>query len=75
MGLPKTAPFAGEMRELYEKRNDKWTDYPQMVELLRNKGYAGLNPLLDEAQSRELARTRDTNRMIELIMQGLDNLP
>ena len=71
----KRAPFAGEMRELYEKRNDKWTDYPQMVELLRNKGYAGLNPLLDEAQSRELARTRDTNRMIELIMQGLDNLP
>ena len=70
----KRAPHAEGMRELYEQCGQTWWDYPQMVELLRNTGVAGINPLLSEDENRELFHSRDISRMIELILAGLGNI-
>ena len=69
----KRAPFAEDMRAIYEERGEVWWDYPEMLEFLRNKGIAGLNTLLSEEENRELFYTRDIMRMVELIVKGLDH--
>ena len=45
-----------------------------MVERLRAKEVAGINPLLQADQNRELFHTREVSRLIELVLTGLDNL-
>jgi len=70
----KQAPFAPEMRELYAARNQAWWDYPAMVDELRQRGISGINPLLSEAEHKELFHTRDVAHMIELIVRGLQKL-
>ncbi|MFM9964335.1 MAG: hypothetical protein ACKV2Q_24295 [Planctomycetaceae bacterium] len=68
------APFASEMRALYEDRGLGWQDYPEMIESLRAKGIAGINPLLSEDDHRELFETIDSVRMIELVLKELGRL-
>jgi len=65
------APQAPAMRALYERCGQPWWDYPEIVELLRSRGPAGLNPLLDAEENRELFHTRNVSRMVELILIGL----
>jgi hypothetical protein len=67
----KRAPFAPEMRALYEQRRIEWTDYPEIVSLLREKGAEGINPLLRSEEQDELFETVDLHRMAELILQGM----
>ena len=62
------------MRALYDQCGQTWWDYPEMVELLRTTGPAGINPLLSEDENRELFRTRNVSRMVELILAGLGRL-
>ena len=45
-----------------------------MVQLLRDTGVAGINPLLSEEQNREIFHSRDLSRIIELILAGLGNI-
>lgn len=68
------APFAPEMKKLYESAGLEWWDYPEMVGLLRQKGIAGINPCLTEDEHRELFRTIDPVQMIELVLLGLSRL-
>jgi hypothetical protein len=70
----KRAPNAEGMRALYDQCGQTWWDYPEMVDLLRKAGPGGINPLLMEDENRELFRTRNIARMIELILKGLNNL-
>lgn len=70
----RRAPQAEGMRELYDDCGQPWWDYPDMVALLRAKGVAGINPLLSEAENRELFHTRNVTRIIELILKGLSRL-
>lgn len=65
------APHAPEMRAIYEKLGPAWWDYPDMVQSLRDKGIAGINPLLTEEEHRELFKTIDPARMIELVLTGI----
>jgi len=67
----KRAPFAPEMRELYKQRGLEWFDYPDMVKFLRDKGLAGLNPLLSEDEQNQLFEAVDPFRMVELVLAGL----
>jgi hypothetical protein len=60
------------MRDLYRRCGQPWLDYPQMMASLREIGVAGLNPLLSEDENLELFHTRDTSRMIELILMALN---
>jgi hypothetical protein len=68
------APFAKEMRDIYQQRGLEWLDYPEMVALLRAKGIAGLNPLLTPAEHERLFDSVDPLEMAELILLGLGRL-
>jgi hypothetical protein len=68
------APHAPEMHKLYEARGQAWLDYPDIVRLLREKGIAGINPLLTEAEHRELFDTIDPVRMVELVLTGIGKM-
>ena len=70
----KEAPFAPEMKQIYLDRGLTWLDYPEMVTLLRQKGFAGINPTLSEQEQVELAETLDFSRILELLLQGLNTL-
>lgn len=70
----RRAPFAPEMKELYKSRGQDWWDYPEMVNVLREKGIAGINPLLTAEEHRELFEAIDPVRMIELVLLGLGRL-
>lgn len=70
----RRAPNAEGMRALYDQCGQRWWDYPEMVELLRHTGVAGINPLLKPEENRELFYTRNVSRMIELILSGLGRL-
>ena len=67
----RRAPNAVAMRARYDQCDQTWWDYPEMVELLRSTGAAGINPLLSAEENRELFRTRNVSIMIELILTGL----
>ena len=70
----KNAPFSAEIRHLYEDRGLEWVDYAEIVRLLREKGAAGLNPLLEPAQNELLFESVDPLEIVELILLGLGNL-
>ena len=70
----KRAPFAPEMKALYEQRGIGWVDYPEVISILRESGTKGINPLLSDEEQCELFETVDLNRMAELILQGLNGL-
>jgi hypothetical protein len=70
----KRAPFAPEMRALYEQRGIGWMDYPEIVSLFRQKGAEGINPLLGPEEQNELFETVDSYRIAELILQGMTRL-
>ena len=68
----KRAPFAPEMKALYEQRGIGWVDYPEMISMLRESGTKGINPLLSDKEQGDLFETVDLNRMAELILLGLN---
>jgi hypothetical protein len=70
----KQAPFAHEMKQIYLDRGLPWLDYPEMVSLLQQKGFAEINPTLSEEEQVELAQTLDFSRILELLLQGLNRL-
>jgi hypothetical protein len=70
----KAAPHSDEVRKLYENQGIPWIDYPEIIGLLRSKGPGGINPLLSEAENRELFETIDVMRTIELVIKGLSSL-
>ena len=70
----RRAPHAEAMRALYDQCGQSWWSYADMVKLLRDTGVAGINPLLNEEENRELFHTRSVPRMVELILSGLSNV-
>ncbi len=70
----KNAPFAPELRALYDQRGLDWKDYDEIIAYLRKKGIAGINPLLTEEAHTELFQSVDPWRMVEIVMQGLKSL-
>jgi hypothetical protein len=67
----KAAPFAPEMRALYEQRGIPWMDYPEIVSLIRTKGATGINPLLSPAEQDQLAESVDPSQIVDLVLRGL----
>jgi hypothetical protein len=69
----KQAPHAEEMRLLYANRSVEWWDYPEMRQFVASTGIAGLSQAnsLSEDENRELFRTRDLTRLVELLLLGL----
>ena len=67
----KRAPFSAEMKALYNQRGVEWMDYSEIISFLRQKGMAGINPLLSQEEQEELFETVDQGRIIQLVLLGL----
>lgn len=67
----RVAPYSEELRTLYEQRGETWDEYDAIADELRARGLAGLKNGLSEAENRELATTRSPERIIELVLRGI----
>jgi hypothetical protein len=70
----RTVPFVEELRDLYATKAAPWEEYDSIYERLRGGGFDLLSNGLQLAENRELAVTRSTERIIELILSGLQNV-
>lgn len=68
------SPYSEEVRTMYKDRGQPWDEYDDIVGLLRARGMAGLKNGLTIDDNRELAATRSTDRIVELILRGLQNV-
>lgn len=69
----KVAPFSEELRLLYQQRGEPWDEYDTIVNELKKCGLAGLKNGLTKEENRELVTTRSAERIIELVIMGLQN--
>ena len=67
----KAAPFSEELRALYQQRGEPWDEYDAIVGELKTHGLAGLRNGLTEDENRELATTRSGERIVELVLRGI----
>lgn len=67
----RAAPHSHELRQMYLDRGQPWDDYEKVADELRHLGLGGLKNGLTLDENRELAATRSADRMIELILAGL----
>ncbi len=70
----KQAPYAPEMRQLYEKRGVSWWSYDEMTTYLKEQGIEGLCNKLSVEENKELFETVEIDRIVALILQGLRRL-
>ncbi len=70
----KGAPHAAEMRSLYETRGLDWWSYEDMTRFLHQSGIAGLRNGLTEQENKELFETADIDRIVFLLLRGLQTL-
>jgi hypothetical protein len=68
------APHSEELRTLYKDRGQTWDEYDDLVTLFRSRGLAGLKNGLSVEENRELARTRSAERIVELVLSGLQKV-
>ncbi len=69
----KQAPYAEDMRALYDQHKIAWESYGDMQAFFAGIGVAGLSKLnrLTEAENLELFGCRDIPRLVELLVTGL----
>ena len=67
----KTAAHSQELRSLYEQRGEAWDEYPAIADELKRRGLAGLRNGLTDDENRELATTRSAERIVELVLRGI----
>lgn len=68
------APHAKGMRKIYADHGESWMGYSEIKDLIKSKGVRDLNPGLTVDEHRELFRTTDTLRMVEIVITGLNRL-
>lgn len=67
-------PQVEELRSIYSDRNITWNDYDSIFNSLRDGGFNVLHNGLQVEENQELAMTRSTERIVELILSGLQNI-
>jgi hypothetical protein len=67
----RAVPFSEELRDLYKTRSQSWDEYDAIVSDLKGRGLAGMKNGLTVEENRELAITRSAERIVELILRGL----
>jgi hypothetical protein len=60
-----------ELRTLYQERGQAWVDYDAVAAELNARGFAGLKNGLTVDENRELAKSRSAERIVELVLHGL----
>jgi len=68
------AAHSEELRRLYKEQGQAWDEYDDIVALLRKHGMVGLRNGLDVDENRELAATRSAERIVELVLLGLQRI-
>lgn len=74
-GYQSQAPHSVSMRELYRQQGINWLGYDEMVQIIREKGICGINPLLSEAEHQLLFYSQDPLLISRLLIKGLAALP
>jgi hypothetical protein len=67
----RAVPHSDELRKLYQDRDQTWDDYDAIAAELKRRSLAGLKNGLTLEENRELATTRSAERIIELVLSGL----
>jgi SLOG-like protein len=65
-------PFSDELRRMHPERRQPWDEYEEIATFFRGRGFAGLKNGLTIDENRELASTRSPERIIELVLQGIE---
>jgi len=64
-------PHAPELKKLYADRSLKWDEFETIAAELKACGISGLKNGLSVDENRELATSRSAERIVELVLQGL----
>ena len=64
-------PHAEDLKKLYAERGLRWDDYEDIATELKTCGIAGLKNGLMVEENRELATSRSAERIVELVLHGL----
>ena len=64
-------PFAEELKKLYTDRGLGWEEYEAIAAELKACGISGLKNGLTVEENRELATSRSAERIVELVLHGL----
>jgi hypothetical protein len=64
-------PHAHALKKLYDEYGVQWDEFESIASELATCGISGLNNGLTVEQNRELATTRSAERIVELILHGL----
>lgn len=64
-------PHAEDLKKLYAQRGLQWDDYEAIAAELETFGIAGLKNGLTIEENRELAASRSAERIVELVLHGL----
>jgi hypothetical protein len=67
----RAVPHSEELRRLYQERGQTWDEYDAIAADLKARGLAGLKNGLTLEENRELATTRSAERIVELVLRGL----
>lgn len=67
----RAVPHSEELRRMYQERGQTWDEYESVADFLRGIGLPGLHNGLTVAENRELANARSGERIVELILRGL----
>lgn len=67
----RVVPHSEELRTLYQQRGVAWDEYDAVAAELKVRGLAGLKNGLTVDENRELATTRSAERIVELLLHGL----
>jgi hypothetical protein len=67
----RLVPYSDGLRKLYHERGVAWDEYDAIAADLKARGLAGLKNGLTLAENRELAATRSAERIVELVLRGL----
>lgn len=64
-------PHAPELKKLYQERGVKWDEFESIAAELKACGISGLKNGLSVEENRELATSRSAERIVELILHGI----
>jgi hypothetical protein len=64
-------PHAPELKKLYEDRGMTWDEFESIASELKACGISGLKNGLTIEENRELATTRSAERIVELVLHGI----
>jgi len=67
----RAMPYSEELRRLYHERGQTWDEYDDIAAFLQSRSLAGLKNGLTLEENKELATTRSGERIVELVLRGL----